>query len=348
MDWITIEAKSVEEAIERALDGLGVARDEAEIEVVEEPKQGLFGWTRGSARVRARVAPRQTRAKVERGRKRRRDRGGAKGSNGRDNAKPKGQSGKGGKAKGSGEGEAGRRSSGKPNNDGRRQGTKNGPDGGGNGGGSKRSNQAESAKNGHGRKEPVVDEVSVEDVSAHVEQFLTGLTTAFGYEGKVEVSTSEDDGVLGMVVGQHGLMVGPKARTLDAIQELTRVSAQRSKPSSVRIKVDVGGYRQVRKDALEKFAVDVANAARAEGVERSFEPMTSADRKIVHDALSSVEGIETRSIGDDNRRRVVVVPVGDPPSAPDSDSDSGSDSESGAVVAQDNDAGEGDESTQDS
>ena len=337
MDWITIEAKTVEDAIERALDGLGVARDEAEIEVVEEPKQGLFGWTRGTARVRARVAPRQTRARVERGRKRRRDRSGAKPDTG---SSPKKQGTR--STKKSNESAAGgAKATPKPKGGSRQQGeeAKAGNRDQGRGG-SKRNSQAGSAQKGQGRKEPVVEEVSVEDVAAHVEQFLGGLSTAFGYGGDVEIQ-SDDDGIVGMVVGQHGLMVGPKARTLDAIQELTRVSAQRSKPSSVRIKVDVGGYREMRKEALVKFATDVASTVAAEGEERSLEPMSSADRKIVHDALASVEGIETRSVGDDNRRRVVVVPAADTATASDQSSDEG-------PAADSSDVGEDAGATQDS
>jgi hypothetical protein len=150
----------------------------------------------------------------------------------------------------------------------------------------------------------------MEEVGAQLEAFLHGLTEAFGYNGAVTVSEDDEGGVVASVEGQHGLMVGPKGRTLDAIQELARVAAQRTAPSSVRIKVDVGGYRGMRQVALEKFALEAAGAARSDGKERSLEPMSSADRKIVHDALSDVPGVETRSAGSEPRRRVVVVPIG--------------------------------------
>lgn len=301
MEWVNVTAKSLPEAIDLALDNLGVDEAEAEIEVLEEPKQGLFGRTRGNARVKARVKPKATRPKVDRNKNRRRrgeGGGSGKGSGGNRNRSDgkRRDGGQDSKARGEKREGAGKASS---------------STGGGGGGGSKSGGG--SNRNGRPKKQrqdqAPVKEVPVEEVSAHIESFLTGLAEAFGVEGAVHVDSDGEEGLVGKVDGQHGLMVGPKGRTLDAIQELTRVTAQRSTPSSVRIKVDVGGYREMRKAALQKFAVGVAEAAVADGKERALEPMSSADRKIVHDALNELGGIETRSAGNEPRRRVVVVPV---------------------------------------
>ena len=72
MEWVETTGKTVEEAKEAALDQLGVHEDDAEFEVVEEPRTGLFGRTRGEARVRARVRPTRPRPKTERSSRRRR------------------------------------------------------------------------------------------------------------------------------------------------------------------------------------------------------------------------------------------------------------------------------------
>ena len=77
MEWVETTGKSMEEAKELALDRLGVAADEAEFEVLEEPRSGLFGRVRGEARVRARVMPASVRPKQER-----RSRGSSKGRDG--------------------------------------------------------------------------------------------------------------------------------------------------------------------------------------------------------------------------------------------------------------------------
>ena len=72
MEWVETTGKTVEDAKEAALDQLGVHEDDAEIEVIEEPRAGLFGRMRGEARVRARVRPTRPRAKTERRDRRRR------------------------------------------------------------------------------------------------------------------------------------------------------------------------------------------------------------------------------------------------------------------------------------
>ena len=91
MEWVETTGKTVEEAKERALSQLGVHPEDAEFEVIEEPKAGLFGRVRGEARVRARVRPTQVRQKIERrDRKRGSDRPAGKGQGG---AKSAGQSG---------------------------------------------------------------------------------------------------------------------------------------------------------------------------------------------------------------------------------------------------------------
>ncbi|MFM7870658.1 MAG: Jag N-terminal domain-containing protein, partial [Actinomycetota bacterium] len=73
MEWVETTGKTIEEAKSIALDRLGVADEDAEFEILEEPKPGLFGRTRGEARVRARVKPRIPRAKIDRRDRRRRD-----------------------------------------------------------------------------------------------------------------------------------------------------------------------------------------------------------------------------------------------------------------------------------
>jgi len=107
-----------------------------------------------------------------------------------------------------------------------------------------------------------------------------------------------------------GLLVGPGGNTLMAIQDLTRVASQRRLgDQDTRLRVDIAGYRERRKEALGRFAQKVAEEVVATGQARRLEPMNSADRKIVHDTLIEVAGVSTRSEGEDPKRRVVVEPA---------------------------------------
>jgi spoIIIJ-associated protein len=151
----------------------------------------------------------------------------------------------------------------------------------------------------------------VEEVAVHLRTFLTDLNDAFGFDTDVSIDDSEEGTLIGRFEGRHGLLVGPKGRTLDAIQELARISCQRTVPSTVRIKVDVADYRAQRAEKLAGFAQSAADKAAGDGVEVALEPMSPADRKIIHDALNGDDRVETRSVGTEPRRKVLVVPLVD-------------------------------------
>lgn len=270
MEWVETTAKTIEEAQELALDKLGVAEGDAEFELLEEPKQGLFGRTRGQARVRARVQPKGPRAKTERRDKRKKS--SDRPSSEAKAAKPKDTATQAAPAK------------------------------------PKPRKKAEPNVAQDRAPKPQKESTPVEEVREQVSTFLTGLTVAFGFDSTVTIP-EDPDTLNASIDGKHGIMIGPRGRTLDAIQELTRVAAQRTAPSSVRIRVDVGGYRDVRKAALTSFAADAAAKSRDEGLEVVLEPMSSADRKTLHDALNDEAGVGTRSAGNEPRRRVIVVPA---------------------------------------
>ena len=120
------------------------------------------------------------------------------------------------------------------------------------------------------------------------------------------------DGIVEVQVEGEGLstLIGPKGATLAALQELTRTVLQRQSPEG-RIIIDINGYRKRRQEALSRFVEQVANEVLATGVKRALEPMPPADRKVVHDAVNSIEGVKTISEGEEPYRRVVLVPAPD-------------------------------------
>jgi spoIIIJ-associated protein len=86
------------------------------------------------------------------------------------------------------------------------------------------------------------------------------------------------------------------------------VQRQASGTHHGRVRLDVSGYRQRRREALERFATQVAEDVRSSGVQRALEPMNAADRKVVHDTVNEIDGVATASEGEDQRRRVVILP----------------------------------------
>jgi spoIIIJ-associated protein len=141
--------------------------------------------------------------------------------------------------------------------------------------------------------------------------FLEGLVEAFGATASVTVGPIEDETVELAITGDElGLLIGPKGQTLMAIQELARTVVQRRTGGrNGRLLVDVAGYRQARREALERFTREVADQVKATGQARALEPMHPADRKVVHDTANEIPGVGTTSEGEEPRRRVVIMPA---------------------------------------
>jgi spoIIIJ-associated protein len=147
----------------------------------------------------------------------------------------------------------------------------------------------------------------VEEQARIAEEFLEGLVDAFGAEAEVDCTIDGDTVVLDVEGAQVGMLVGPKAVTLQAIEELVRtVVHRRTEGRGARINVDVGGYQVRRREQLSRFAVELAEKVRESGRTQELEPMSASDRKVVHDAIAELDGVATASEGEDPRRRVVV------------------------------------------
>jgi spoIIIJ-associated protein len=157
-----------------------------------------------------------------------------------------------------------------------------------------------------------VDDATVEDQAAIIREFLEGLVEAFDLEATITESRIDDETIEVQVNGTElGLLVGPKGQTLQAIHELARTVVQRKATGTHhgRVRIDVAGYRQRRQEALERFAQQVAADVISSGRAKALEPMHPADRKIVHDTVNAIEGVQTTSEGEEPRRRVVISPA---------------------------------------
>lgn len=313
MEWVETTAKTLEEAREAALDQLGVGADEAEFDVVEEPKPGLFGRTRGQARLRARVKPTPARPKQERRRKPKSDaktnkaRSDAPAKADQSAAEPSNDESTDDQSTSSGQSEGNDRDASEGNKPPRQRSNR--------GRGGQGSRRSEGSNNNNQEKRMSNDErpesnVTPQEVGDAAVSFMNDLVSAFGATGEAELTVDGIELDVQVRGDDLGLLVGPGGRTLNAIQDLVRVAAQRRLGDhETRLRIDVAGYRERRSIALGKFAADVAAQVRESGSARSLEPMTSADRKVVHDALNEEDGVMSSSSGEDPYRRVVVEPA---------------------------------------
>jgi spoIIIJ-associated protein len=300
MEWVETTGRTIDEAKELALDQLGVHEEDAEFDVVEEPRPGLFGRIRGEARVRARVRPTQPRPKTERRDRKRK-------STGRDDAPadddaPTTDAPAAEPVEAAAFALADDAPPPKPR---------------------ARANARPAAAESNGPKpstarvtEPT-DDAADDQAGRDAERqaastFLQGLALALGENDATTeiVVLGDDEAEVRLDGGDLGLLIGPRGQTLIAVQDLTRLAAQRhGADRRGRLRIDIAGYRERRRVALARFTEQVADEVRASGTARALEPMSSMDRKVVHDAANELDGVETISEGEEPFRRVVIRPT---------------------------------------
>lgn len=152
----------------------------------------------------------------------------------------------------------------------------------------------------------LLEPATPEDVAAAAKEFVEGILNALDLTA--EVVTSIEDGTTFVdVTGEDlGGLIGRRGQTLDAFQEIVRTGVQRRLRARVRLLVDVEGYRARRRSSLIDYAREMAERAKERGTEIELEPMTAYERKIVHQAVSEIDGASSFSEGEEPNRKVVI------------------------------------------
>lgn len=275
MEYVEIEvkAKTVDLAVEAAMQELGVEdRDEIDVQVMTEPVKGFLGMGGQDAVVRVKRRPAQRR----RNRRRKNDRG----SRRADEKKAR-----------------------------NRQQTRS--DGGKNGG-TNQGGKGQKSKSG-GKQKRTESKVSddrptlpIEEQAKLAREFLEGLVDVYGLEGSVSTRI-EDEVIVADVEGdQTEAMVGVRGNVRSAIHELTRTVLQRYSQDTARLRLDIAGYAERRRKALSIYAEQLIEQLLEEGGEIMLEPMSPADRKVIHDVAAEHGGVTSYSEGEAPRRYVVL------------------------------------------
>ncbi len=162
--------------------------------------------------------------------------------------------------------------------------------------------------------DPRDDDVDLEEQADAVADFVEELLAAMEIDAVAEPAlvggrmyvdiVDGDEADMGVLIGRHG-------QTLDAIQELARQAVGHRLDERIRVLVDVEDYRKRRAADLVHVAQDAADRALETGQEQALDPMDALERKIVHDAVAEIDGVESGSRGEDPDRFVVVRPAED-------------------------------------
>ena len=148
----------------------------------------------------------------------------------------------------------------------------------------------------------------MEDRTAAIEGFLTGLLEHMGAQARPEIKVDENGTYQVELVGQDlGGLIGRRGETLDAIQQLTGYAVNHGQSKRVRIHVDAEGYRAKREESLVRLAHKVAGKAVRYRRNVTLEPMNAYERHVIHTALQDTPDVTTYSIGTEPNRRTVVA-----------------------------------------
>lgn len=158
-------------------------------------------------------------------------------------------------------------------------------------------------------REPVVLGEEIRDEkSEQIRTFLSGLLEHMDAKAEVKVYEVEKNRYKVILEGEKlGALIGRRGETLDAIQQLTNYSINRgSEKNRVRVQVDAENYREKREQSLERLAEKVAGKVTKYRRNVTLEPMNAYERHVIHTALQDTPGVTTFSIGTEPNRRVVV------------------------------------------
>lgn len=294
-EWSEIEVtgRTVEGAVEVALTELGLdSVDAVEVEVVQEPQRGFLGMGGRDAIVKVKPKPEKSKR-----RRRRRSRGKGKESRGDQHGGERKQE----PSKGSQPSKKDR-STGNQQRSSGRDGAKPKPKHG-----DRQAKRPERRSDEQSDREESGVTVDINEQAQVVEGFLRGLVDAFGFEGDVRVRV-EDDVIFADVEGpETEALVGEKGAVMQSVLELARTVVQRRTQESARIRLDIAGYAERRREALRIYAGRLADRILEDGGEIMLEPMNAADRKTVHDRIAEIDGVRTYSEGEEPRRSVVIA-----------------------------------------
>ena len=295
MEFITVTAKTLDDAITEALIQLGVTSDQLDYQVIEKGSAGFLGIGMKQAVIKARrkeevkeeepeielpkvdISLVKEPVKKEEKKENRKEKEGARKESGKKES-PKKDHGK------------------------------------------KDSAKREQKKKAPVKEQPVTEIperkeeplAKVEDRTIEAcEKFVRDVLTAMDMGDVKITSVVDEEGALSidMEGSNMGILIGKRGQTLDSLQYLTNRVANKMQDGYVRVKLDTEDYRRRRKETLENLARNIASKVKRSRRTVPLEPMNPYERRIIHSALQSDPAVSTHSEGEEPYRRVVVTLV---------------------------------------
>ena len=150
-------------------------------------------------------------------------------------------------------------------------------------------------------------EINPEDDAA-IRNYLTTIIKGMGIEDITLTShEEEEETVYELITNEsHGALIGRHGETLDAVQYLVRLFANKNTQGKKKVSLNVGDYREKRSESLKEFAARSASQVLKYGRSVKLDPMNPYERRIIHTAIQGIEGVTSHSVGYDSERRVII------------------------------------------
>lgn len=289
MEYITVSARTLDDAITEALVQLGVTSDQLDYQVIEKGSAGFLGIGMKQAVIKARrkeeVKKEEPEIEIPK----------ADVSMAKETEKKEAKK------------EVPKKELEKKDSLKREHGKKESP--------KKEPKKKAPVKEQHLTKAPEKKEVELAKVEACTieacEKFVSDVLKAMDMTDVKVTSVVDEEGALSidMEGSNMGILIGKRGQTLDSLQYLTNRVANKMQEGYVRVKLDTEDYRRRRKETLENLAKNIASKVKRSRRTVSLEPMNPYERRIIHSALQADPAVSTHSEGEEPYRRVVVTLV---------------------------------------
>ena len=162
------------------------------------------------------------------------------------------------------------------------------------------------------KAEPKIDLSAIEPKENEATEYLKSILVGMGFtDVSVTAREAQEDIYFEITCGEdYGNIIGRRGETLDALQYLTRLFVNRADDNNKRVSLNVGDYRARREDTLKALAKRQATRVIKYSKSFALEPMNPYERRIIHTAIQEIEGVTSHSVGEGDRRRVVITPEG--------------------------------------
>ena len=159
------------------------------------------------------------------------------------------------------------------------------------------------------KEEKILTEEDLEETKNNVEKFIKEFLKNLGEEYKYEMNIEKNEINVKIDGGNSGTLIGYRGETLNALQHILSLIANKHTSAKVRVLLNVDGYKEKREKTLEELALKVSKTVIRTNKSITLEPMNAYERKIIHSKLQDMTDIRTHSIGEEPHRRIVIEKV---------------------------------------